>query len=76
MAEVGKGREEPNHSPWCPPPVGRMKFSLNPCTMFAQLVGPKARGKICIILCFVVFVVMLIVLFPVIFGQLISRILF
>ncbi len=76
MAEVGKGREDPNHSPWCPPPVGRMKFSLNPCTMFLQLVGPKARKKVCLIFCVLVTLIMIIVLFPVIFGQIIARILF
>jgi len=27
---VGTGRSEPNHSPFLPPPVGRIKFSLNP----------------------------------------------
>jgi hypothetical protein len=31
---VGTGRSEPNHSPFLPPPVGRLSFSLNPFTMF------------------------------------------
>ncbi len=30
---VGLGRSEPNHSPFLPPPVGRISFSLNPFTM-------------------------------------------
>ncbi len=27
---VGKGREEPNHSPWLPPPIGRFEWTWNP----------------------------------------------
>lgn len=37
MAEankVGEARQEPNHSPFLPPPVGRLSFSLNPLKMF------------------------------------------
>lgn len=30
----GKGREEPNSDPHCPPPEGRIQLSLNPFTMF------------------------------------------
>ena len=32
--KVGDAREEPNANPFLPPPVGRLSFSLNPCTMF------------------------------------------
>lgn len=32
--EVGRARAEPNHSPFLPPPVGRLTLSLNPFTMF------------------------------------------
>jgi len=53
--KVGAAREEPNANPFLPPPVGRLSFSLNPCKMFEQLVGPAMRRKIycwcCIILC-------------------------
>jgi len=31
---VGQARQEPNHSPFLPPPVGRISFSLNPLKMF------------------------------------------
>ena len=31
---VGEGRSEPNHSPFLPPPTGRLQWSLNPFTMF------------------------------------------
>ena len=50
MERVGKGREEPNLDPYCPPPVGRFKFSLNPFTNLNQCVGPKFRRK-CYCLC-------------------------
>lgn len=74
-AGVGKGRAEPNHSPWCPPPVGRFKWSWNPCTLFMRLVGPKARAKICCCLCMVLCTAILIGLAPAIGGQIISKIL-
>ena len=49
---VGAGRNEPNHSPFLPPPVGRMKFSLNPFVMGAELLGPVLCGKItCCLMC-------------------------
>jgi hypothetical protein len=32
-APVGAGRTEPNHSPFLPPPIGRISFSLNPIKM-------------------------------------------
>lgn len=34
--KVGLGRQEPNHSPWLPPPVGRFEFSWNPITLFVR----------------------------------------
>lgn len=39
----GQGRAEPNSDPFCPPPEGRIKLSVNPFTMFQQLVGPAVR---------------------------------
>lgn len=33
---VGTGRSEPNHSPFLPPPVGRISFTINPFTMFVS----------------------------------------
>ena len=35
--KVGSGRSEPNHSPFLPPPVGRISFTLNPFAMFVSL---------------------------------------
>ena len=43
MQSNGLGRNDPNMAPYCPPPEGRIKFSLNPIEMFKQLVGPNAR---------------------------------
>ena len=55
MEKVGKGRDEPNFGPYCPPPVGRITFSLNPFTNLNQCVGPKFRRKIyCWICCFLI----------------------
>lgn len=44
--KVGKAREQPNHSPVLPEPEGRLKLSLNPFDMFAQMIGPEVRRKI------------------------------
>ena len=53
--EVGAGRENPNNSPYLPPPVGRISFTLNPCKMLSQLVGPafarKIQGLLCCLIC-------------------------
>ena len=38
---VGTGRSEPNLNPFCPPPVGRLKWSWNPFVLGTQLCGPK-----------------------------------
>ena len=32
--KVGSAREDPNQEPYLPPPVGRISWSLNPCTMY------------------------------------------
>jgi len=32
--KVGAARDEPNVSPYLPPPVGRLSFSFNPCVMY------------------------------------------
>ena len=31
--KVGEARNDPNHDPFCPPPTGRISFSLNPFKM-------------------------------------------
>jgi len=57
---VGHGRSAPNINPYCPPPVGRLKFSLNPFSMFYQLLGPKACcAFLCCLICIVLVVLMI-----------------
>jgi hypothetical protein len=52
MHEVGFGRSTPNQTPFLPPPSGRLKFSLNPCTMIRAVVGPEmCFCFICCLLC-------------------------
>ena len=72
MNEVGGARQEPNHSPFCPPPVGRISFSLNPFKMFMQLVGPAVRRKIyCACFCLVC-IALCVALAPIILGNIFS----
>ena len=61
---VGKGREEPNMNPYLPPPVGRIKFTLNPITCLNQFTGPKFRKKCYKITCIICCIVYLIFLIP------------
>ena len=49
---AGFGRNDPNSNPTLPPPVGRMKFSLNPFVMGAELCGPKLCAQLtCCLVC-------------------------
>ena len=75
MAEanpVGSGRSEPNHSPFLPPPVGRIKFSPNPIANLMQLVGPELRRKIYVYCCLAACIALCIALFPLVIGNIIS----
>jgi hypothetical protein len=67
--QVGEARTDPNHSPFLPPPIGRIVWSLNPWTMLNQCIAPAIRNKIicaiCCILCLVIFIMCL----PNIMGQ-------
>ena len=36
--KVGEARQEPNSSPYLPPPVGRISFTLNPFKMLVSFV--------------------------------------
>ena len=73
---VGSAREEPNANPFLPPPVGRLSFSLNPCVMFQQLVGPAMRRKIycwcCIICCCAICIMLAIFVLPSVIGNIIA----
>lgn len=70
--KVGKCREDPNHSPFLPPPVGRLSLSLNPFKMFTQLVGPAMRRKIYCACCCAACIALCIFLGPLILGNLLS----
>ena len=74
--KVGSARDDPNIEPFLPPPVGRLTFSLNPCTMYKQLVGPAARAKIqkyCMIaICSICCAAILYYLVPIVIGNVIS----
>ena len=61
---VGKGRDQPNQNPYLPPPVGRIKFTLNPFKMLNQFTGPKFRKKCYIIVCSICCIVYLIFMVP------------
>ena len=61
---VGKGRDEPNMNPYLPPPVGRIKFTLNPFKMLNQLTGPKFRKKCYCIICMICLTIYLIFFIP------------
>ena len=61
---VGKGRDEPNMNPYLPPPVGRVKFSLNPFKMLNQLTGPKFRKKCYCIVCISCLIIYLVFMIP------------
>ena len=64
MNPVGLGRDEPNVDPYLPPPVGRLEFTLNPCKMINQLVGPKFRRKCYLACCMALCVLYLIIVIP------------
>ena len=64
LNKVGRGRKEPNVSPYLPPPVGRFQWSLNPFKMFNQCVGPRFRKKLYIGLCLLCCVIYLMFLIP------------
>lgn len=74
--KVGAAREEPNANPFLPPPVGRLFFSLNPCVMYRQLVGPEMRAKIaryvCCAICLVLCILMCIYVVPSVIGAVIA----
>lgn len=55
----GHGRSAPNQYPELPPPVGRVKLSLNPLSNLSALVGPDLARKFCVPLaCIAVFFIL------------------
>lgn len=75
--KVGSARDEPNVMPFLPPPVGRIFFTLNPCKLFEQFVGPALRRKIymwcCGIFCSVICVAILYFVVPGIISDVIAN---
>jgi hypothetical protein len=67
--QIGEGRSDPNHSPFLPPPVGRIQWSWNPWTMLNQCVAPDVRNKILCALCIIICIVIFILLLPNIMSQ-------
>jgi hypothetical protein len=43
---LGSGRQEPNHSPYLPPPVGRMHFTMDPFNLAQQVIGGPLAGSL------------------------------
>jgi hypothetical protein len=56
---VGAGRNNPNHSPFLPPPVGRLKFSWNPFVLGSELLGPGLCAKLTCCIIFIGFVLLM-----------------
>ena len=56
---VGAGRQAPNHTPFLPPPTGRLKFSFNPFVLGSELCGPALCAKFfCCLVCLAIIALM------------------
>eukprot|EP01038_Epipyxis_sp_PR26KG_P004421 gene4421-6250_t len=60
VMKSGAARSEPNTNPFCPPPVGRLKFSLNPFVMGSELCGPVLCAKLFCCILFLGFIALMI----------------
>ena len=72
--EVGKARDNPNHSPMLPQPAGRLELSLNPLKMLNQLVGPALRRKLYMACCGLVCIGLCILVLPQIMGGIMLKV--
>ena len=72
----GVGRDEPNNDPNLPEPEGRIQLSLNPFTMFLQLVGPGVRNKIYLCICLLSCAALCTFMAPMIISNGFSKLLF
>lgn len=70
--KVGDARQEPNHSPFLPPPVGRLSLSLNPFKMLNQLVGPAVLRKFYCYCALACCAIVCLAMFPLVFSNLMS----
>ena len=62
---VGTGRSLPNKQPYLPPPLGRVKLTLNPFSLAYQLLGPKLCVRIACPMCCMCCCVLLVIFGPV-----------
>lgn len=67
--KAGNKREDPNENPVLPKPVGRLKFSLNPCVMIYSLLGPKLCGQLACVGCVLVAILIAYYMLPVVLGE-------
>lgn len=71
--KVGDARSEPNHSPFLPAPVNRIKFSMNPLNMLSQMFGPDLKKTIYKYFLMIMCVVLSIFLAPMIISNVVSQ---
>ena len=55
---VGSGRSEPNTNPYLPPPAGRLKIGLDPCSILCALFY-EYPGICCCLCCCCCFVLLM-----------------
>ena len=67
--KAGYGRSDPNENPTLPKPVGRLKFSLNPCVAIYSLLGPRLCRQLSCLLCIVLLILLAYYMVPVILGE-------
>ena len=71
---VGEGRNEPNQSPFLPPPTGRLEFQLmNPLKFISDLVGPDFKMKILRYLVIIGCSALCVMCLPMIFSNLVAH---
>lgn len=73
---VGTARSEPNMDPFLMPPVGRIKFTTNPCKMLDQMVSPAFKRTMIMWACAGLCCALIIFMIPMIFSDFISRFIF
>ena len=69
----GDGREEPNTEPYCPPPEGRIKLTMNPFELLTQLIPAKMWRLIAMYACMILCCGLCIMMAPMIFSNLITK---
>lgn len=69
----GVGREEPNNDPYCPPPEGRIKFTINPIDFISQMIPASAWRRIAAYACCAFLCFLCIIMAPMIISNLITQ---